>query len=169
MEKEIWEKSKTDTLGLKKFYEANAAKYRWNNRIDAIILSSTKQDVIKKAHKFLKKNKTPEYIREQLNTKEVVNVMTKTGTYEENSDALPKNLLMKTGLSDIIKDGDYYFAVKVNKVLPAEPKTLDEAKGRAINDYQQYLEENWVRDLKNEFTVIVNQDVFTKLKKQMQP
>jgi peptidyl-prolyl cis-trans isomerase SurA len=169
MEKEIWEKSKTDTLGLKKFYEANSAKYRWTNRLDAIIVSSTKQDVIKKAQKFLKKNKTPEYIREQLNTKETVNVMTKTGIYEENSDAIPKNIKWKTGVSDVIKDGDYYFVVKVNKLLPAGPKTLDEAKGRAINDYQQYLEENWVRDLKNEFTVVINQDVFTKLKKQMQP
>jgi peptidyl-prolyl cis-trans isomerase SurA len=37
-----------------------------------------------------------------------------------------------------------------------------------INDYQQYLEQNWVDDLKKEFSVSVRQDVFEKIKKQLQ-
>ena len=32
-----------------------------------------------------------------------------------------------------------------------DSKTLEECKGKVINDYQQFLEENWVKDLKNEF------------------
>jgi len=48
MEKEIWTKAKTDTLGLKNFYEANKANYQWKDRVDANVFSSTKEDVIKK-------------------------------------------------------------------------------------------------------------------------
>jgi len=77
---------------------------------------------------------------------------------------LPKSLAFKEGISEVFKDGNYYYVAKVNKVLPAGPKTLDEARGRVINDYQQYLEENWVKDLKGEFTVKVNRDVFEKTK-----
>ena len=51
--------------------------------------------------------------------------------------------------------------------MPAGAKTLEESKGKAINDYQQYLEQKWVDDLKKEFTVKVNQDVFEKIKKQL--
>ena len=29
MENEIWTKSKTDTIGLKKYYESNKSKYNW--------------------------------------------------------------------------------------------------------------------------------------------
>ncbi len=170
MEKEIWTKSKTDTLGLKSFYDKNLKNYNWKNRLDVTILSSTKLDVIKKAEKLLKQDKTADFIKEKLNLKDgVVNVMSKVGIFEEGSEVLPKNLKFETGISEIIKDGEYYFVTKVNKTIPAGSKTLEECKGKIINDYQQYLEENWVKDLKNEFKVEVNQSVFEKVKKQLKP
>jgi peptidyl-prolyl cis-trans isomerase SurA len=95
--------------------------------------------------------------------------MSKAGIFEEGSEVLPKNLKFETGISEIIKDGEYYFVTKVNKTIPAGSKTLEECKGKIINDYQQYLEENWVKDLKNEFKVEVNQSVFEKVKKQLKP
>ncbi|HLA55924.1 MAG TPA: peptidylprolyl isomerase [Flavobacterium sp.] len=169
MEKEIWDKSKTDTLGLKNYYQAHINNYTWKNRYDVIVASSTKQDVIKKAQKMLQQDKTPEAIKEAMNLKGVVNVMANGGIYEEGSDSLPKGTKLEVGVSDITKDGEYYFVTKVNKVIPAGPKTLEEAKGKVINDYQQYLEENWVQDLKKEFTVKVNQPVFEKVKTQLKP
>ncbi len=169
MEKEIWEKSKSDTIGLKAFYEANKSKYVWKNRMDIIVLSSTKQDVIKAARKLLKKDQTPDAIKAKLNDKDVVNVMSNVGTFEEGTDAIPKGIPMKEGVSQVIKDGDYYFVAKVNKVMPAGPKTLEESRGKVVNDYQQYLEENWVKDLKKEFSVEVNMPVFEKVKMQLKP
>lgn len=167
MEKEIWDRSKTDTLGLRNFYDANKAKYQWKERVDVVLVSSVNQDMIKKAQKMLKDKVTYDVIKEKLNTKDKVNVMTSAGTFEQGNDALPKSLVFKEGVSEVFKDGDYYFVAKVNKVLPAGAKTLDEAKGRVINDYQQYLEENWVKDLKGEFTIKVNRDVFEKVKKEV--
>ena len=73
----------------------------------------------------------------------------------------------KTGVSEIIKEGEYYFVAKVNQLLPAGTKTLEECKGKAINDYQLYLEENWVKDLKTEFKLEVSQSTFDKVKKEM--
>jgi peptidyl-prolyl cis-trans isomerase SurA len=169
MEKEIWEKSKTDTIGLQKYYEAHKNSYQWKNRVEATVVSSTKMDVIKQAQKYLKDGKTPEFIKEKLNTKGVINVMANAGTFEEGNDALPKGTKPVVGISDIIKEGEYYFVTKVTKVMPAGPKTLDEARGKVINDYQQFLEENWVKDLRGEFNVKVNQDVFEKTKKQLHP
>lgn len=167
MEKEIWEKAKTDTLGLQNFYEAHKNSYRWGNRVDALVLSSTKMDVAKKAQKFLKQGKSADFIKEKLNLNGAVDVMSNAGIFEENSDALPKGLKKKDGVSEIIKDGEYYFVVKINKHLEAAPKALEEAKGKVINDYQQYLEEKWVSDLKQEFKVNVNQPTFEKVKKQI--
>jgi peptidyl-prolyl cis-trans isomerase SurA len=170
MEKEIWNKSKTDTLGLKSFYDKNLKNFQWKNRLDVTILSSTKLEVIKKAEKYLKNDKTVDFIKEKLNVKDgAVNIMSKVGVFEEGNEALPKNLLFEPGISNIIKEGEYYFVTKVNATLPAGPKTLDECKGKVINDYQQYLEENWVKDLKNEFKVEVNQTVFESVKKQLKP
>ena len=71
------------------------------------------------------------------------------------------------GLSEIMKDGDYYFVTMVNKVILAGAKTLEECKGKAINDYQQYLEQNWVAELKKEFTIKTFPEVFEKVKMEL--
>ena len=168
MEKEIWEKSKTDTLGLKKYYDANSNNYQWKSRMDLTLLSSTNLAVIKKAHQLMKQNKTPEFIKEQLNSKEgTLQIMTKVGVFETDNEALPKSIKPALGLSEIIKEGNYYFIANIKSLLPAGPKTLEESKGRVINDYQQYLEANWVKELKKEFKVEVNQPAFEKVKKDL--
>ncbi len=165
MEKEIWEKSKNDSIGLQKFYEVNKEKYRWNNRIDAAIYSSTKIEVIKKAQKMLKDKNSAESIKEKLNTAGKVEIMENQGIYEMQNAIVPKNVKFELGISDIVKQGDYYFITKVNKLLPEGLKKIEECKGKLVNDYQQYLEENWVVGLKKEFKLQVNQDVFEKAKK----
>jgi peptidyl-prolyl cis-trans isomerase SurA len=167
MEKEIWEKSKNDTIGLENFYKSHKFNYQWKNRVDALITSSTKEDVIKKAQKMLKNNATSEAIKEKLNVDKKVEIMENQGVFEEGNEVLPKNVKFVVGVSDVEKKGDYFFVTRVNKVLPASEKSLEDCKGKVINDYQQYLEENWVSDLKKEFTINVNSAVFEKVKKEI--
>ena len=167
MEKEIWEKAKNDTIGLDAYYKTNISKYQWKDRLDAEIYSSTKEDIIKKAKKYLKKGKDAAYIKGELNKEGKIEVLEKTGVFEKDSDGLPKLNEWKAGVSDVVKEGDYYYVVKTNKVLPAGAKTLEETKGRVINDYQQQLESSWISDLEKEFTVKVNKDVFENVKKQL--
>lgn len=167
MEKEIWEKAKNDTVALENYYKANISKYQWKDRVDADVYSSTKEDITAKVRKFLKKGKDAAYIKGELNKDGKIEVLEKSGVFELESDALPKQKEWKTGVSDVLKEGDYYYAVKTNKVMPAGPKTFDESKGRVINDYQQQLESTWVSDLEKEFTVEVNRDVFERVKKQV--
>jgi peptidyl-prolyl cis-trans isomerase SurA len=167
MEKEIWERSKSDTIGLQNFYETQKSKHLWKKRVVVTIFSSTKMDVMKKAKSMLVKGKSEKDIKDKLNTKDLVNIMATNGTFEEGAEQLPKSLQMETGVSDITKEGEYYFVTKVDKVLPEGYKTLEECKGKVINDYQQFLEQNWVENLKKEFTISINNEVFEKIKKQL--
>ncbi|MGX7666945.1 peptidylprolyl isomerase [Flavobacterium pedocola] len=167
MEREIWQKAKTDTLGLRQFYETNKANYQWKDRVQANIFSSTKEDVVKKAQAYLKSKKSIDFIKEKLNTKDAVEIMVKSGIYELDGDALPKHKNLNKGVTDIVKEGNYYFVTQINDKLPRATKTLDEARGRVINDYQQYLEQNWVNELKKEFSVKVNEQNFAKVKEEL--
>lgn len=167
MDKEIWQRSKTDSVGLKAFYETQKNKYQWKTRVTSEIYSSRDKETMNKVLAMLKKGKTPKDVKDKFNTEEVLNVMLYEGTYEEGDSALPQGTKMELGLSEITNKGEYYFITKVNKVLPAGPKSLEECKGKLVNDYQQYLEQNWVDELKKEFTVKVNQDVFETIKKQI--
>ena len=164
MDKEIWQRSKNDTIGLTNFYKNMKEKPMWKTRAQAIVISSTKEDMVNKALQLLKSGKKPQEIKDQLNTKEVVNVMIQENFYEENDTTFPKNTKMEVGYSNVTKNGDYYFATQILKILPAGEKTFDECKGKLVNEYQQYLEQHWVDELKKEFTVKVNKNVFEKLK-----
>ncbi len=167
MEKEIWDRAKTDTIGLKKFYDEHKTEQMWKRRVDVTIASSTKQDMIKKAQAFLKKNEKPQAIKDKLNVENVINVMTNSGVFEEGSDALPKTMKYNLGVSEVFKEGEYYFVTKIDKIIPEGVKTLEDCKGKMVNDYQQYLEQRWVDDLKQEFTVKINTDVFEGVKRQL--
>lgn len=168
MEKEIWTKAKTDTLGLKNFYEKNLANYQWKDRVEANVFSSTKEDVIKKAEKYLKKKKSIDFIKENLNKKGSVDIMVKSGIFEIGDVSLPKHENFNVGLTAVSHEGNYYFITQVVKKFDKGPKKLEEAKGKVINDYQQFLEAHWVDELKKEFNVKVNQDVFDRVKNELQ-
>ena len=167
MEKEIWEKSKTDTVGLHAFYDKNKLKYQWKKRYDVLVVSSVKEDYIKRAEKLLKKGKSAAEIKEALNTGTELEVIEKEGMFEDGSTLLPKNISDKKGITSISKEGDYYFVTRVKNTIPAGQKTFEECEGKVINDYQQYLEENWVSDLKKEFKIKVNETVFDQVKAEI--
>lgn len=168
MEKEIWDRAKTDTIGLNKFYDEHKMENMWKKRVEITVTSSTKEDMIKKARALLKKNTEPQAIKDKLNVNNVINVMTNSGVFEEGSDALPKSMKYNLGVSEIFKEGEYYFVTNIKKIIPEDVKTLEECKGKIVNEYQQSLEQHWVDDLKNEFTVSINKDVFEDLKKKLQ-
>ena len=167
MEKEIWNRAKNDTIGLNDYFKNNIKNYQWKKRYSADILSSTDSKVVEKAQKFLKKGKSLEYIKEQLNKDGKVNIMSKSGMYEEDYDVLSQFKDLPKGVTTIVSKDQYFFVVNISDVKPAGSKDLSECKGKVISDYQQYLENNWVDELKKEFTIKVNQDVFAKVKNQL--
>lgn len=167
MEKEIWNRAKNDTIGLNDFFKNNIKNYQWKKRYSVDILSSTDMKVIEKAQKFLKKGKSLEYIKEQLNKDGKINVMSKSGMYEEDYDVLPQFNGLSKGVTSIVSKDKYYFVVNVTDEKPAGAKELSECKGKVISDYQQYLENHWVDELKKEFTININKEVFSKVKNQL--
>lgn len=167
MEKEIWNKSKNDTIGLQKYYDLNKSKYSWKERYDVDILSSTDGKVIEAAQKMLQKGKSIEEIKAKFNKNDKVGIMVKSGLFEKNYDILDKIPTITKGANNTYKDANYSFVVNVIKIKPTETKSFEDCKSRVINDYQQYLESTWVDDLKKEFTVKVNQNIFEKTKEQL--
>lgn len=167
MEKEIWEKAKTDTIALQNFYNANKDKYQWKERVSGEIFSTTDKKMAAQVRKLLKQGKPADFIKAEFNKDGKVNVMQKAGVFEKESEALPKQDSWKPGVTDVINDGKYYYVIRVEKVMPAGQKTFDESKGRAINDYQQFLESHWTDNLKKEFTIQVNREVLDHVKQQL--
>ncbi|MGI4824368.1 MAG: peptidylprolyl isomerase [Janthinobacterium lividum] len=60
------------------------------------------------------------------------------------------------------RDGRYY-AIIVDQALPAGPKALNDARGQATSDYQNYLEKQWIEQLRQQYPVKVNEEEVSKL------
>jgi len=46
-----------------------------------------------------------------------------------------------------------------------QPRSFADARGFVINDYQVYLEEKWVAELKKKYPVVINEVVVKSLPK----
>ncbi|MCA0132351.1 peptidylprolyl isomerase [Winogradskyella alexanderae] len=167
MEKEIWNKASKDTLGLESFYEQNKLKYKWNRRLDFTMASSADENIAKKALKLFKRGKSQGEIEASLNTKEKQNIIFTSGIYDADDNRLPANLELIEGVSGVHRHNQAFHVVKINNILLPGTKTLKEAKGMVINDYQSQIESNWIQSLYERFTIEVNEEVLQRIKAQI--
>ncbi|WP_298511731.1 peptidylprolyl isomerase [uncultured Kordia sp.] len=166
METEIWEKAKTDTIGLEKFFNAAKDDYKWKKRAEGVIASCTKEEAAKKVQQLLKEGKSLDEIKQAINTDNKVDVIFSPGVYEEGHRNLPKDFKFENGVSKIFNDGKTDFTiVKVNEIMPVSYKKLSEIKGKVISDYQVHLEKEWIKTLKNNYKVKINKRTYRRLEK----
>lgn len=164
MEKEVWNKASKDSVGLEAYYEKNKSNYQWNNRVKLVMASSADKSTVQKAAKMMKRKKSEDEIEKSLNTESKKNIIFTNATYAVDDSKLPSNFKVKKGISKVYEHNDAYHIIDVLDILDAGVKTLEEAKGNVINDYQAEIESNWINDLHNRFTVEINEDVLKRVK-----
>ncbi len=50
------------------------------------------------------------------------------------------------------------------EIIPPKNKKFKEVRGAVLADYQNYLEQQWLRHLKEKYTINVNEQVLNSLK-----
>jgi peptidyl-prolyl cis-trans isomerase SurA len=105
-------------------------------------------------------------IIEKVNRNSQLNMRLYSGIYgKEDYPALAKTN-WKVGITPVIENEKMFYVFRINEVLPAQPKKLDEAKGAVTAAYQTYLEETWLQQLKAKYPVQLNQEVFNGILKK---
>jgi len=163
MQDKIWEGAKNDSLGLLTFYNLNKENYTRPERIEGSVARSTNFKYINKVRKYWNRNKSNEAINEELNKNDQQNVIFSNGELEFGHPALPKSFEFKIGLSKVIEENSNYYVINVTSAKPVTVKTLEEAKGQVVADYQVVLESEWVKELRTKFGVEINEDVLQKV------
>lgn len=164
METKIWNAVKLDTVGLQTFFNENKANYTWQKRIDAVVATSAKENDINTVKKTLENGVTLEDIKAQLNQNDSQNVIFTSDIMNADHQALPEGFVFKEGVSKVYFYNDAYHVIDVKRIIPETEKTLEEAKGRVINDFQDEVEKNWLKKLENTYKVEVNNNVLEKIK-----
>ena len=83
MNENVWQKAKTDSIGLNEYYNGVKENYKWNQRIEATLVSATSEAYAQQARNMLNEGKSEEEIKEALNpNKQQVNAIITSGIFE---------------------------------------------------------------------------------------
>ena len=168
-DKNVWSKSIENTNGLEKFYEENKSDYRWDYRYDVKTYKTKDEKITSKLEKALKKNLDDTKTIDKLNKKDANTVVLENHTINEKNITLSIDSLINKynipetdGYVKIIPDKTQ---LSVIKVIAPSTKNLDESRGKITADYQDYLDKQWVLELREKYPVVVHDDVLKKISK----
>jgi peptidyl-prolyl cis-trans isomerase SurA len=155
-DKKVWSKSVSDTVGLEAFHKQNASKYMWKERLKVYTLLCLDEKTELAAMKMAKAGKSNTEIVAKLNKKIKGAVTIDSAKYEKGANPAFDKLWDTKGVVDLANENNTYRFHIVFGVVAAEPKSLKEARGPATSDYQNYLEKEWIQELRNKYPVTVN-------------
>jgi peptidyl-prolyl cis-trans isomerase SurA len=88
---------------------------------------------------------------------------TRNGPFLRNDNSITDNIKWKKGVSDIVEEEDSRIFVWVRSILEPMPKSLSEARGQATADYQDYLDKEWIKELRSKYSVKVDEKVLQSI------
>lgn len=167
METTIWNTATSDSLAINDFYNTHKQQYMFPKRVDAVVAASKDQKTLKKVAKLLEEGMAIDQIKSLINSNDKIDVIFTTDVMDSTHQALPPNFDFKKGISPIYSHNDGFVVVQVKELLPETQKTLEEAKGLVISDYQAFKEEKWLKKLAEKYKIVVNQKALKHVKSQL--
>ena len=167
-DEKVWSKAVKDSAGLDSYYETNKNKYMWDKRVDATLYVCNDEAVAKTVGKLIKKKAKKGYTNEQIlkmvNVDSQLALNIEENKYAKNDNEDVDKATWQNGVSTTVKNDKNITIVEVKKVLEPEPKKINEIKGLITSDYQNYLEKEWVKELKSKYKVEVDKEVLKLVK-----
>lgn len=163
-DKKVWTKAIKDTAGLEVFYLENSTKYMWEERLDASIFYCYNADIAELTKTYLNSGMSEKQILDTLKNDSITLLSIENKLFSKGDNKIIDEIEWIPGVTpNRLVDGKNVFIV-IRKTIAPEPKQLNEAKGLITADYQNFLEKEWIKQLKAKYPVKVNQAVFDGIK-----
>jgi peptidyl-prolyl cis-trans isomerase SurA len=164
MQQEVWNKAQADSAALVSLYEKNKSHYNWKESAEAVIFFCSDEAAAKSLVDQLKKNPADwKRVSESMNER----VVADSGRYEWSQIPGLNKTIPKAGTITAPAvnptDNTASFAYIITVHMQPSERSFTEAKGLVMNDYQVLLEDEWVKELKKEYPVVIDQQVFSKI------
>lgn len=166
--REVWDKAAKDTAGLENYFAANKKKYTWSAPRYKGWLLQAKTAASAKAAKAIimsaEKDSVQSYISHRINTDSVTYVKVQYGLWEKGKNAMVDKFGLKDKTATFTPNEELPKIECIGKVLKA-PESWEDEKGTVITDYQDYLETEWVKKLRERYEVKVFDEVWNSIKR----
>lgn len=168
---EVWDKAAQDSAGLQKFFDEQLqGKYRWGQRARTTVYTLTPEarTLAEQVRQFAKGH-TMEETLDEFNAPSKTLVTATEEFFERSRKPALQSVAFEAGTTTepASEEGRSELTfLKIEEIVSPQPKTLDEARGYAIADYQDELERRWVEGLRKQYAVEINKKVFDSLVKK---
>ena len=163
--KEVWGRASEDIEGLTAYFGKNKKNYTWDEpHFKGYVVLTKDAKTTKKIKKEISR-KDPDaavlYMNDNYIVGDVSYVKFEKGLFKRGDNAFVDEFAFKKGVAKRPDDFQDFFLL--GKTLKAPDSYLD-IRGPVITDYQNYLEENWVKALNDKYEVIVYPEVIEAIK-----
>jgi peptidyl-prolyl cis-trans isomerase SurA len=165
MESEVWNKAIADTVGLENYYEQNKGKYLLGEHYDGLYIKCIDLDSRKLIEQSIEKGITDAdslmaIANKGKENEKKKNIVTR-GRFEKGSNR-HVDFIVWGGEKPRTFNNDLEF---VNGgIKPNGVKTLEEARGLYISDYQAVIEKEWLKQLRQKYVVKINEKLLSSIK-----
>ncbi len=163
-DQKVWSRAVKDSAGLAEYYAAHRNDFMWDVRADYVLYKVEDAKTGKAVQKMIKKGKSAEEIRTELNDESALKVTVESGLKEKKDVPVLSEVTWETGVSDVIDFEGQLVVVQIKEIRDAEPKELDEARGLITAAYQNELEKEWVESLRSTHSYEVDEEVLYSIK-----
>ena len=169
-DEKVWSRAVKDTAGLETFHAAHRNDFMWGPRTEVTIFTCANDKVVKATKKAIKKGKDLVAFQREANAENSTAVRMESGLFSEGENNWADQILaenaagtLSTGTATYEGAGGETIVVYIQDLRDAEPKSLMEARGQVIAAYQDFLEAEWIRELRGNTTVEINRDLLQNL------
>lgn len=163
-DQKVWTKAVKDTTGLQAYYNTNKSNYMWPERAEVAIYTCATADIANKVRTMLSEGADNVKIANEINKDTQLNLQVEEGLFAKEDKDILSQVNWKAGISENINFNNQVVIVLVKNVVASTPKKLSESKGLVTSDYQTYLEEQWIKELRAKYKFTINQDVLHSIK-----
>lgn len=166
MDLEVWNKAVKDTTGLKEFHERNAAKYMWEDRVFATLVTVNRTEALPRVMALIDGGTPLDSLRSFITRDSIPYTFVRKGYFQKGDNQFVDQTEWKEGVVNQIhsKVDESTVVVCIREVRKPEQKTLREAKGLVTSDYQVELEDKWVKSLREKYPVKVDEAVLKEVR-----
>ncbi|MCX6334619.1 MAG: peptidylprolyl isomerase [Bacteroidia bacterium] len=165
--KRVWNRVQEDSSGLHVYYENHKQDFLTRKAMDAKIYTlrtpSGEKKLFSAYKKFSRKPGCDSLMLQKFNKNNDSLLVIREGRFELGDDKQIDKIQWITGTQSV-NINNYPSVVAVTRIYEPVPRPFEEVQGEMMTGFQEFLENEWIRQLKEKYTVKVDNLVLNEIK-----
>lgn len=168
--RKVWNRIQDDSAGVKRYYEDHKQNYLTKKcmvgKLYLLHDQKGKKSLYSAYKKYSRKAGTDKLLLDKFNSvKDSLLTITECKWFMGDNKEID-NIRWVTGPQNTIMNS-YPAVIAVSRIVDPEPMQFSDVQGEIMTAYQDYLENEWIKQLKAEYTVKIDDIVYDKVKKSI--